>query len=208
MLSAVAVIADQQRRALVLRPWAESRLTPRVTGQGRGRRFEPPAGDGQLAHSRIAHAEINALAVLPPTGSYEDHRLLTTLEPCCMCLGAAVQTRITSVHFAAPDPYAGGSHLRFDTPQARRRPLTLHGPLHDERGWFAELLHLVWLLDQPADKLVSHPVTGQVTPTDLWVPEDARAGAFRSPDRPAGTRRHRAGARTAALHLRLRPVRS
>jgi tRNA(Arg) A34 adenosine deaminase TadA len=128
-----------------------------IAAEGRGRRFEPPARDGQLAHSRIAHAEINALAVLPPIGSYENHRLLTTLEPCCMCLGAAVQATITSVHYAAPDPYAGSSHVRLDTPQARRRPLTLHGPLHDERGSFAELLHLVWLLDQPAAPAVLEP---------------------------------------------------
>ena len=114
------------------------------------RRFEPPAVDRQLAYTRIAHAEVNALALLPPIRGYEDHRLLTTLEPCCMCLGAAVQSRIISLHYAAPDPYGGSAHLTIDTPQARRRPPVLHGHIHDERGAFAEQLHLAWLLDAAA----------------------------------------------------------
>lgn len=120
-----------------------------VVAEGRGRRFEPPARDGGLAHTHIAHAEINALAALPPTRRYEDHVLLTTLEP-CMCLGATVQSKIMTLHYAAPDPYAGSSRVVLDTPQSRLRPLTVTGPLDDERGRFAELLHLVWLLDVPA----------------------------------------------------------
>lgn len=128
-----------------------------IIAEGRGRRFEPPVLDRQLAHSRIAHAEINALAVLPPTRRYEDHRLLTTLEPCCMCLGAAIQSTITSLHYAAPDPYAGSAGLVIDSPQARRRPLTVRGPLRDRLGVLAELLHLTWLLDHPAAAQVLEP---------------------------------------------------
>lgn len=128
-----------------------------IATEGRGRRFEPVTVDRQLSHTRIAHAEINALAVLPPTRGYEDHLLLTTLEPCCMCLGAAIQSTITSVHYAAPDPYGGSAHLTVDTPQARRRPLTLYGPVDDQRGAFAELLHLVWLLEAAAADSVLQP---------------------------------------------------
>jgi tRNA(Arg) A34 adenosine deaminase TadA len=128
-----------------------------IAAEGRGRRFEPPVIDQQLAHTRIAHAELNALAVLPPTRSYEDHLLLTTLEPCCMCLGAAVQSTITTVHYAAPDPYGGSADLIIDTPQARRRPLALYGPVDDERGAFAEQLHLVWLLEAAAPDAVLQP---------------------------------------------------
>jgi tRNA(Arg) A34 adenosine deaminase TadA len=128
-----------------------------IVGEGRGRRFEPPVVDRQLAHTRIAHAEINALAVLPPHRSYEDHRLLTTLEPCCMCLGAVIQSTITSLHYAAPDPYAGSCGLVVETPQARRRPLTTHGPLRNQHGVFAELLHMAWLLDQPSTAAVLEP---------------------------------------------------
>jgi hypothetical protein len=43
--------------------------------------YESAAGGAQLAFCHIAHAEINALALLPPVRHYEDHMLLTTLEP-------------------------------------------------------------------------------------------------------------------------------
>jgi len=123
----------------------------RVVAEGRGRRYEQDDGTrGHLAYCHIAHAEINALAQLPPSRHYEDHILLTTLEPCCMCLGAAVQSTVTRLHFAGRDPYAGASELRIETPQARRRPLVVTGPLADSRGEFAEMLHVRWLLDYGA----------------------------------------------------------
>jgi tRNA(Arg) A34 adenosine deaminase TadA len=118
-----------------------------IVAEGRGRRYENADGGRQLTFCHIAHAEINALALLPPGRHYEDHILLTTLEPCCMCLGAAVQATFTRLHFAGRDPYAGASGLVVDTPQARRRPLTVTGPLAGWPGRFAELLHLRWLLD-------------------------------------------------------------
>jgi tRNA(Arg) A34 adenosine deaminase TadA len=160
-----------------------------IAAEGRGRRFEPPVIDQQLAHTRIAHAELNALAVLPPTYRYEDHLLLTTLEPCCMCLGAAVQSTITTVHYAAPDPYGGSADLTIDTPQARRRPLTLRGPVHDERGAFAEQLHLVWLLDAAAPDAVLQPHRA--------VRPDAYAAAVRIRPRLAELRASRASLATA-----------
>lgn len=102
--------------------------------EGRGRRYEQPDGGGGLAFCHVAHAEINALAGLPPTRHYEDHILVTTLEPCCICLGAAIQSTVTHLHFAGRDPYGGASDLVVETPQARRRPLAITGPLADERG--------------------------------------------------------------------------
>jgi len=118
-----------------------------IVAEGRGRRYENADGGRQLTFCHIAHAEINALALLPPGRHYEDHILLTTLEPCCMCLGAAVQATFTRLHYAGRDPYGGASSLVIDTPQARRRPLTVTGPLAGWPGRFAELLHLRWLLD-------------------------------------------------------------
>lgn len=118
-----------------------------IVAEGRGRRYENADGGRQLSYCHIAHAEINALALLPPGRHYEDHILLTTLEPCCMCLGAAVQATLTRLHFAGRDPYAGASDLVIDTPQARRRPLAVTGPLAGLPGRFAELLHVRWLLD-------------------------------------------------------------
>jgi tRNA(adenine34) deaminase len=129
--------------------------TGNLVAEGRGRRYEQPDGTGsQLAYCHVAHAEINALAGLPPTRHYEDHVLLTTLEPCCMCLGAAVQSTITRLSFAGRDPYAGASGLDVDTPQARRRPLAITGPLRGPRGRFAELLHIRWLIEFDASTQV------------------------------------------------------
>lgn len=125
--------------AVVLDPAGE------IVAEGRGRRYEPVTIDQQLAHCHIAHAEINALAMLPPTRHYEDHVLLTTLEPCCMCVGAAVQSTITRVRYAGRDAYGGASRLAVDTPQARRRPLTVSGPEPDPVGRLAELLSVMWL---------------------------------------------------------------
>jgi tRNA(Arg) A34 adenosine deaminase TadA len=125
-----------------------------IMAEGRGRRFEPPASDQQLAYSHIAHAEINALALLPPDRTYEDHTLLTTLEPCCMCVGAVVQSKMTHVRFAGRDPYAGASGLTIETPQVRRRPVVVTGPLPDARGRFSELLHIRFLLNTRASTRV------------------------------------------------------
>ena len=121
-----------------------------IVAEGRGRRYEPEGPPGQLAGTHVAHAEINALAQLSADRHHEDHALLTTLEPCGMCHGAAVQAAVGSLAFAGADPYAGTGHLDFGTPQVRNRPLRVTGPLPDERGRLAELLHIVFLLQRPA----------------------------------------------------------
>ena len=119
-----------------------------VVAAGRGRRYEPEAPEGQLANNHIAHGEVNALAQLPVERHWEDHVLLTTLEPCGMCHGAAVQATVGALHYAAPDPYGGTATVHFDTRQSRRRPLIVEGPLPDARGAFATLLHVVWLMER------------------------------------------------------------
>ncbi len=121
-----------------------------VAASGRGRRYEQSAPPGQLANSHVAHGELNALAQLVPTRHWEDHVLLTTLEPCGMCHGAAVQSTVGALHYAAPDPYGGTASAPFRTPQSQRRRLALIGPLADERGAFATLLHIVWLMERPS----------------------------------------------------------
>ena len=67
-----------------------------------------------------------------------------------MCHGAAVQASVGSLAYAGADPYAGTGHLDFGIPQTRNRPLRVTGPLPDERGRLAELLHIVFLLQRPA----------------------------------------------------------
>jgi tRNA(Arg) A34 adenosine deaminase TadA len=122
----------------------------KIVAEGRGRRYEKTGPPGQLANAHVAHAELNALAGLAPERHYQDHALLTTLEPCGMCHGAAIQACVGRMAFAAADPYAGTGTLVFPTIQAQRHPLTVVGPLDGTRGRLAELLHIVYLLQRPA----------------------------------------------------------
>jgi tRNA(Arg) A34 adenosine deaminase TadA len=117
-----------------------------IVTEGRGRRFETTAPPRQLAWTPVAHAELNALAQLAPDRHYPDHALLTTLEPCLMCHGAAVQSSLGSLAYAGADPYGGSGRQVFGTPQARRGRLRVTGPLPDERGRLSELLHITWIM--------------------------------------------------------------
>lgn len=81
---------------------------------GRSRRFERDAPPGQLAGSKIAHAEVNALAQLPGEGDYADYEIFTTVEPCALCMGAALMTGIGRVWYAFEDPYGGAGNIRVE----------------------------------------------------------------------------------------------
>jgi tRNA(adenine34) deaminase len=124
--------------------------TGAIVTEGRGRRFEATAPPRQLAWTPVAHAELNALAQLAPNRHYPDHALLTTLEPCLMCHGAAVQSSLGSLAYAGADPYGGSGRQVFGTPQARRSRLRvtgpLTGPLAGDRGRLSELLHITWIM--------------------------------------------------------------
>ena len=64
----------------------------------------------ELASDPTAHAEILALrAAAADLGSWrlDGCTLTVTLEPCAMCAGAVVLSRLDRVVFGAPDPKAG-----------------------------------------------------------------------------------------------------
>jgi tRNA(Arg) A34 adenosine deaminase TadA len=117
-----------------------------VVAAGRGRRYEAVAPDGQLAGTHIAHAEVNALAQLSSARHWDGTLLLTTLEPCAKCYGAAIQSTVAGLCFAGRDPYGGTGGLRFETPQARRRDFLVTGPLPGPHGALAEILHIAFLM--------------------------------------------------------------
>ncbi|MFW5828696.1 MAG: tRNA adenosine(34) deaminase TadA [Planctomycetota bacterium] len=71
-------------------------------------------GRGRNACERLqdatAHAEMLAITAASETlGSWrlEDCTLYVTLEPCPMCMGAALNSRIGRIVYAAPEPKAG-----------------------------------------------------------------------------------------------------
>lgn len=112
-----------------------------IVSEGRGRRLSKQRLPGQLSNTRIAHAEVNALAQLPVEGAYGDHALWATVEPCCLCMGAAIQTGIGEVAFAHTDPYAGAAtSMRVANPQFERRSPVINGPARGVVGIISDLL--------------------------------------------------------------------
>jgi tRNA(Arg) A34 adenosine deaminase TadA len=105
-----------------------------IVTRGRNRIFDPP-GTG-LAGSRLAHAEVEALAGLPISARYREHTLLTSLEPCLLCVGAALLSTLGRIAYAAADPFGGACSASFDFPDWTRRPPAIEGPLG---GWPAAL---------------------------------------------------------------------
>ena len=73
-----AVVVDEERQ---------------VVSRGRNRIFDDSPG-GHLSRSRLAHAELNAIASLTSDRTYEGFTLYTTLEPCHLCLSAALSVQI------------------------------------------------------------------------------------------------------------------
>ena len=107
-----------------------------IVATARNRRHEDVWITGQLANSRIAHAELNALAQLPHD-RYEGHSLYANVEPCCLCMGAVLQAGIGTVRYGWRDGYAGAaSCMTVSNPQVSRRSVDIAGP----SGGMVELL--------------------------------------------------------------------
>jgi tRNA(adenine34) deaminase len=102
----------------------------------------------ELREDPTAHAETLALRQASQTlGSWRvlDSVMYVTLEPCAMCAGAIVLSRIPRVVFAASDPKAGAAGSVLDllnVPALNHRPQVAGGLLAHEagdmlRGFFA-----------------------------------------------------------------------
>ena len=101
-----------------------------IIGRGRNER--------ELHEDPTAHAEILALReAAAAVGSWRvlDATLYVTLEPCTMCAGAIVLSRIPRVVYATTDPKAGAAGSVLDVLSDTRlnhRPEVLGGVLADE----------------------------------------------------------------------------
>ena len=86
----------------------------------------------------INHAEIIAIQkACKKVGSWrlEDCTLYVTLEPCCMCAGAILQSRISKVVYGATDPKGGSieSTMRmYEHKGFNHYPEVISGILHEE----------------------------------------------------------------------------
>ncbi len=86
-----------------------------VVGRGYNRR--------ETTQSSQAHAEMLAILEANETMDswrLEDCTLYVTLEPCPMCAGAIVQSRIPRVVYGAPDPKAGCAGTLMNLLQEKR----------------------------------------------------------------------------------------
>lgn len=71
------------------------------------------------------HAEMRAIreaSLATPRGTLEGYTLVVTLEPCVMCAGAIMTSRIQTVVFGAWDEKAGAAGSVFDLLRDRRLP--------------------------------------------------------------------------------------
>jgi tRNA(adenine34) deaminase len=106
-----------------------------VIGRGRNER--------ELREDPTAHAEVLALreaAAALGTWRVHDATLYVTLEPCAMCAGAIVLSRIPRVVYGCTDPKAGAAGSVLDIlaePRLNHRP-EVHGGVLDAEC--AELL--------------------------------------------------------------------
>jgi tRNA(adenine34) deaminase len=107
----------------------------RVIGRGRNERelLEDPTAHAEVLALREAAATLGTWRVLEST-------LYVTLEPCTMCAGAIVLSRIPRVVYATADPKAGAAGSVLDVladARLNHRPEVVAGVLADEA---AELL--------------------------------------------------------------------
>jgi tRNA(Arg) A34 adenosine deaminase TadA len=100
-----------------------------IISRGRNRINDPFVQEGFIHNNKLAHAELNALIVLPE-GVYDLHTctLYTLLEPCPLCLGALYMSGVRNLFYAAYDPWAGSANLLGATPYLSRKPVRAVGP--------------------------------------------------------------------------------
>ena len=90
-------------------------------------------------HDPTAHAEI--LALRAAGGALQNHRmpgcvLYVTLEPCAMCVSAAIHARLDRLVFGATDPKTGALGGAYSLPEAHshNHQLSVQGGLLEEQS--------------------------------------------------------------------------
>ncbi len=116
----------------------------RIVAVGRNRIVEERREPGVLASTFLAHAEMNALALLR-LGSPDGLTISTTFEPCLMCSSAILQSRIPHIRYAAADPVFDGLHDWFSQLPFTSDRMPVRAELGGRVGAFAHVLHVSWI---------------------------------------------------------------
>lgn len=103
----------------------------KIIGRGRNRREED--------HDALAHAELAAIKMAcDAIGGWRLHKakLYVTLEPCPMCAGGIINSRVAEVYYGAKDDKAGacGSVLNLFEERFNHKPRLYGGVLEEECG--------------------------------------------------------------------------
>ena len=113
----------------------------KIVGRGRNRR--------ETRKDALHHAEIEAIGkACKKLGGWRLHRcdIYVTLEPCPMCAGAIINSRIKTVYFGAPDAKAGscGTLVNLFVLPYNHKPEVVSGLMEEEcagilKSFFREL---------------------------------------------------------------------
>lgn len=115
-----------------------------------------PSGPGPLSASRLAHAEMNALFGLPAGERHSGLRLVTSLEPCQMCTGAARMATVGALTYIGADPVNGTAWVLAHERYVGHRPVAVTGPRTDAAGRFAAAVALAFVqVRKPAAAFVT-----------------------------------------------------
>ena len=101
----------------------------KIVGRGRNRR--------ETRKDALHHAEIEAIGkACKKLGGWRLHRcdIYVTLEPCPMCAGAIINSRIKTVYFGAPDAKAGscGTLVNLFELPYNHKPEVVSGLMEEE----------------------------------------------------------------------------
>lgn len=104
-------------------------MNDEIVGEGRNRR--------ELGKNALYHAELEAIDnACKRLGGWRLWQcdLYVTLEPCPMCAGAIINSRIKNVYYGADDYKAGsfGSVVDFNTLSYNHKPVVVSGIMADE----------------------------------------------------------------------------
>jgi tRNA(adenine34) deaminase len=118
-----------------------------IIGSGRNAVYGAPDAR-MLSGSRLSHAEVNALLRLPVEGRFADCRLVTSLEPCQMCVGAMRMATVGALTYLGADPVNGTAWVLESARYVGHRPVSVSGPLPGAAGRLAACLPLAFTLSR------------------------------------------------------------
>ncbi len=98
----------------------------KLVAKGRNQLNDDLDSGNIIKMTSIAHAEMNALNNIPRERQQDRELVLyTTVEPCPMCLGAIVMSKIRKVIIGSADPYTGSVQLLEKDDYLRKKGITV-----------------------------------------------------------------------------------